>query len=370
MACAPKSDPLATAREALGALPPLPPSWAAEASVVLDQELVASWIADEVATELAEVPGTLRLDGGALGALDLLQELAVGTVEVAAREGRLAVTTPVEGEVEVVLETLLGTAVETLAWTGAVICTYEVVLEDSRVVARPHLPETWGLTLVLGDRSDALDGVLGALLEEGLQAALTLDPPQPYVVAELPERAVRGLRLRPLEDHLVLEFAFEGLLTGQVGEVPSPEGGWVAVVPEQTALSVARAAVLREPPAADIVEPMGLQLRPDHFRLEVRQHLEAGPVRRRFYGMRGRLELVDGSIVARPQGIDVLGGAMRAPLGEDHRFRLLGGLSEALTVSVPARTTTWVAGEQRDVVAERIETRDGQLLVYGAVTPP
>jgi len=330
---------------------------------------VSSWIAEEVAAELAELPSVLRLDGGVVGVLEAVQELSVGAVEVAVRQERLAVSTPIEGVVDVELQTLLGQATETLTWTGTMHCTFEVILDGGAVVAQPHAPEAWGLDLVIGESSDALDAMVGAVLEEGLRAAMEVDPPGPAVIAELPLDSVRALRLRPLQEHVVVEVAFEVLRPGQVAGLPVPRGGWAAVVPEQTALSLARAEVLREAWVEEIIEPVSLDLRPDHFRLGVRQHLAQGPARRRFYEVRGTLELVEGELVARPDRVELLGGAVKAPLGERHRLRLLSGLTRALTVSMPASATAQVGGQPQVVAAGELETRDHQLVIWGAVSP-
>ncbi len=329
--------------------------------------MVAGWIADSVEAELAELPRTLTLPGGVLGDLALTQDLTVAPVEVAIAGQQLHVATPIEGQVEVVLDTLLGRAAETFAWSGTFLCAYAVTLDGATIVARPHEPERWGLELVLGASSDVLDETLGLLFEEAMRAALDLSPPEPRVLAELPDETVRDLRLRPGADALVVDFAFRVLHPGEVHDVPHPSGGFVAVLPERTALGLAQTAVLAEPPQDDVVEPISLRLEGQGFELGVRHHVPSAFRPRRGYRLTGELVLEGGALEVRPLAVAALGGAAQAQLSEDHRLKLLAELTAALTVSIPASSTAWVAGEDRPIEAVRLAAADGQLVVWGAV---
>jgi hypothetical protein len=365
--CAHQPDPLSRERLALEELADLAPGWGAQASLSFDPDLIAGWIADTVAIELQQLPTSMTIPGGLLGDLALEQTLSVAPVEVAVAGGVLHVATPVRGDVEVVWSTLLGRAVENLTWTGTVLCAYEIVLHESSVLARPHEPERWGLELVLGERSDALDATLGVFLEEVMRASLSLTPPEPWVLAELPDAMLRDLRLRPGADALVVDFAFEVLNPGLVGDVPAPNGGFVAVLPEQTALALVQAALLAEPPSAEIVEPISLSLEGSSFELGVRHHVASGVISRRLYSLTGTLVLQDGVLWVQPESVRVLGGTVRANLSEDHWLKLLANLTQALTVSVPARSSALVAGQNRSVEAVRVLSVDHQLIVWGAV---
>ncbi len=367
LACVPSSDPLLHQRQALAGLGPLDDDWAAQASLALDPGVVSGWIADGVRAELAHLPNSLTLPGGVFGDLVVTQELTVAPVEVAIVERKLHVATPIEGEVEVLLETLLGAAAETFGWTGTFLASYEVLRVDSTIVARPHEPETWGLELVLGEGVDVFDETLGALFEEALRTSLKRSPPESRVLAELPEDMVQDLRLRTGVDALVVDFAFHVLHPGEVGDVPPPEGGFVAVLPERTALGLAQAAVLAEPPAAEVVQPVSLELDGTRYALGVRQHVPSRLRPSRAFTLEGELVLEGGELVVRPLAVETLGGTAKARLSEDHRVRLLADLTEALTVSLPAKSTAWVAGEDRPIEAVRLDASGGQLVVWGAV---
>lgn len=364
----PPADPLHHQRLALAGLDvqdPLPPDWPAQATLSLDPDLVSGWIGETVAGELQDLPAKLTLPGGVFGDLVLTQDLTVEPVEVAVVGGVLHVATPVRGDVEVVLQTLLGEAAEELSWTGTVLCAFRVELDGSDVVARPHEPDRWGLELVLGESPDAVDATLGIVLEEALRAGLAVSPPPPRVLAVLPDQTVRALRLRLGADALVVDFAFDVLNPGQVGDVPSPEGGFVAVLPARTALALAQAAVLAEPPTAEVVEPTSLRLSGTAFELGVRHHVATPWRPRRSYSLTGELVLQDGELLVQPAQVEALGGTVSAALSEDHRRQLLADLTRALTVSVPSRSTVRLAGKDREVEALRLEGRDQQLLVWG-----
>jgi hypothetical protein len=367
LACVPSTDPLLYQRQALAEQGPLDPSWAAQASLALDLDVVSSWIADGVTAELSELSDTFTLPGGVLGDLVMSQALTVAPIEVAVAGQQLHVETAIEGQVEVVLDTLLGRAAETFSWTGTFLAAYEVVLNDHAIVARPHETEHWGLELVLGESFDVLDETLGVLFEEAMRGSLSASPPEPRVLAELPDDTVRALRLRPGADALVVDFAFRIQHPGEVHHVPHPAGGFVAVLPELTALGLAQAAVLAEGPADEVVEPVSLSLDGSHFSLGVRHHVPSAFKPRRGYTLEGELVLEDGELVVRPLAVEALGGVAKAKLSEDHRVGLLADLTAALTVSLPAKSTAWVAGEDRPIEAVRLDASDGQLVVWGAV---
>ncbi len=367
LACVPSADPLLHQREALDTLAPLAPDWVSQASLSLDPALVSGWIVDSVESDLQDLPTTLKVPGGVLGDLVLVQELQVAPVEVVVAGDQLHVATPVEGVVEVELQTLLGAAVEVLRWTGTVLCAFEIVLEGRQVLARPHEPERWGLDLVFGDHSDTLDAAIGILLEEALRMSLAVSPPEAWLLAELPEGAVRDLRLRAGEGAIIVDFAFPVPDPGQVGSLPLPGGGLLAIIPEQTALALLRSAVLQAPASPDVLEPTSLRLRGTTFELGVRHHVPRRLRPQRNYTVTGSLGLEDGVVVARPLAVRVPRGNLGVELGEDRRLKLLAELTEALTVSLPASTTAWVAGRNLPVEAVRLETRAGQLLIWGEI---
>ncbi len=363
----PSTDPLLHQRNALADLGPLDPAWAPQASLAVDPDIVAGWIADGVTQELADLPTRLTLPGGVLGDLVLTQALSVAPVEVAIAGQRLHVATPVQGEVEVVLDTLLGRAAETFSWTATVLCAYEIVLEGRTLLARPHESGRWAVEFRLGETGDVVDETLGVLFEEAMRASLVLEPPAPRQLAVLPESTVRDLRLRPGADALVIDFAFQALHPGEVRDVPHPTGGFVAVLPERTALALAHAAVLAAGPADEVVEPVSLALEGSGFELGVRHHVPSATRPRRGYQLTGELQLTDGQLVVVPGEVQALGGAARITLSDDHRVRVIAELTRALSVSMPAQSTAWVAGEDRAIEAVRLAASEGQLVVWGAV---
>ena len=105
-------------------------------------------------------------------------------------------------------------------------------------------------------------------------------------------------------------------------------------------------------------------------RLGVRQHVPSRLRPSRAFTLEGELVLEGGELVVRPLAVETLGGAAKARLSEDHRVRLLADLTEALTVSLPAKATAWVAGEDRPIEAVRLDASGGQLVVWGAVGSP
>ena len=125
--------------------------------------------------------------------------------------------------------------------------------------------------------------------------------------------------------------------------------------------------MLAEPPSPEGVEPVSLTLEGTRYTLGVRQHVPRVLRPSRAFTLEGELVLEAGELVVRPLALETLGGAARARLSEDHRVRLLADLAEALTVSLPAKSTAWVAGEDRPIEAVRLDAKEGQLRVWGAV---
>jgi len=398
-------DPLAADRERLLALEhsPLEAGWPSQATVLLSDKLLAARAHEAVTSALAQrgESSRVRVLGMELRVIPRVEIERISFAPAAACPSCVVLSAELGGGVEVSIgaagapavprsgptagnETVaaLGQQIGLRATTTGTVELFVTPLDGGgRLLQARAAPEgEWGVQLELDGLSEEWNLGLSQLLEEQLRETVALRRIPDFDLEQLPAEGplrIRDLRARAAPEGLAVDFAFAVLEAGVAPSAPDARDGWVAAVPAETALGLARAAALR----ADSIdghapEPIRLDLDADRYALTLRLWRVAPKPTYRDFVIEGHFaRTAAGELALEVDETREIGAGGREinPVAILTRARILQTLEQSLAAVMPATQRRRVAGHWIEVELLEPVAREQVLYLYGTasiLSPP
>lgn len=369
-------DPLAQQRAALASLPAPAQGWAPQATLLVERAPLEHALQDTLNDLLARGLAPASTSTFGLTA-SLSPEAQVSEVHLAALSGCadcLQLSVGLTGRAVFALSNSTGSRSSELGFHGGLSGVLELSWDGERVLARPTGLDRWSATIAWDDLPAGFNQSASALFSETLRRQLLLTDLPPLPVVRLRGETpvpVTGVRVRPADGGIAVDFAFAVPTWGVATDPQGPVQGWVLTVPEQTALGMARAIALGrpyDPNARATPEFTSLHLDGSTFDLGIRAWPTRGRNRPRDLRVTGSLGLDEhGDLTLHAER-----GAWLHRSGDPPDLAvllfgggLMDGLVAAMSGSLPGARQQSVAGLDFSAKATRFEASGGALWISG-----
>jgi len=358
---------------------PLAPDWSPDATLILGDTMIQQAFSDAADLMLAELPEAIHFK-----LLAATVQVKPGIVRTGSRleasaecSSCLAASIALHGDSELYIANDTGEMTRQLAWTGTLRAMYrvEAVREprgDIRILAVAVQENDWDLDLELESDATTAPALLINPAREKLRRLVASKRRFSLELARLENEglvALRGLRVRPVAEGIALDQSYMVVSPATVSpDLPSPEEGWVAVVPSGTLLALIRAAIHQsEPPEGARFDAVGLRLEEGGFVLDLLVYPERWHRKPMALVARGTLGINDEqalsllSLEAEP----VVAGRFAGPAVLVLRARIQEQIARALEASIPVSADKELGPGQAQVMIYAVSTRADQLVIRG-----
>ncbi len=373
--CGPKAHPLQSQRDliAQAASRPAAEGWAPMASVGVAKSLRRDLLDIGEKSLKGAIPDGLEIGAPMIGTIrvDPLKKDPKLTIRQSkACDSCIRADVTFQGEL-----TLGNQKKKKLPWNADAVATFRLdtadVAEGQAVVVRPDPDAPSGIRVKMPTLPPLYEPVANGAASAELSRQLTegkLSKPTPLLT--LPTASgirVNGLRVK-LAGQTRLDLSFATLKHGEVGALPDPGEGFVAVLPEQTLLGLIHAgAVQQDMVKRYAAEPTSLQLSDGGFTLGLRVWKAAKKPKFRDYTVQGEIVLGPKGLAFKTGEAQADGPGWKGPVGAIVNKQISKGLEDA-AVRLPTQMDFELGGSTMRASVDEVVADDGVMVLRGTVS--